>query len=614
MASGSRQRARRGAANRQDGAWARAEGRKHHGGGDRCGVGAAMRECCDQRQRHVMTGNDQGNDHAVDNEEKDSEPMPNQVRIKEEDGHLMKELAVLRARYLEPQLRTDCELPGGMLLRRPRHSQIAIKQWPQIHRQVELLEKQGEEVKLLWLLKKLRRHEIEGVLLGEPAPAIGEDVGDDNCEEVRLTIDLATSSDEEDSRRSFRPLDVETYVMNSWEVLYERTVKNEPVNKEPVKKEPAQEPRPANSRDEQRAAAAKDSDQAVADLAALADPAGAIAAAAVAQQRASAMPNHVRAVPGNDQGVDDELESSEEEDCEPVAKLRKNCVTKSEFVGVRWDKRRCKWIAQINHDRKQQHLGCFDDEHEAARAVDTAARRLRGEDAHGGRAGKGNWLRLNFPTEGEVKRAQERGALLTDEDKAAAAAASKQQGPSEFVGVTWVKRDRKWQATISHDGKQKHQGLFDDEHEAARAVDTAARRLRGEDAHDGRARAGGRKWLRLNFPTEAEVKQAHERGALLTAAAAAASERQGPSKFVGVRWIKTSRKWRAVINHDGKPQSLGSFNDEHEAARAVDTAARRLRGADAHGGRAGGRNWLRLNFPSEQEAGRAKALGMPAAP
>eukprot|EP01046_Picozoa_sp_COSAG06_P072143 COSAG06_NODE_20972_length_774_cov_9.002963_2_plen_134_part_01 len=88
-----------------------------------------------KRQRHVLTGNDQqGNDPAVDNEEKDSEPMPNQVRIKREDGHLMKELAVLRARYLEPQLRTDCELPGGMLLRRPRHSQIAIKQWPQIHR------------------------------------------------------------------------------------------------------------------------------------------------------------------------------------------------------------------------------------------------------------------------------------------------------------------------------------------------------------------------------------------------------------------------------------------------------------------------------------------------
>jgi hypothetical protein len=40
-----------------------------------------------------------------------------------------------------------------------------------------------------------------------------------------------------------------------------------------IKKEPGQEPRATTSRDEQHAAAAKDSDQAVADLAALADPA-----------------------------------------------------------------------------------------------------------------------------------------------------------------------------------------------------------------------------------------------------------------------------------------------------------------------------------------------------
>jgi hypothetical protein len=408
-------------------------------------VGAATK-----RQRHVLTGNDQGNDQAVDNEEKDSEPMPNQVRIKEEDGNLVKDLAVLRARYLEPQLRTDCELPGGMLLRRPRHSQIAIKQWPEIHRQVELLEKQGEEVKLLWLLKKLRRHEIEGVLLGEPAPAIGEDVGDDNCAEVRTTIDLATSSDEEDSRRSFRPLDVETYVMNSWEVLYERTVKNEHAKNEPVKKEPAQEPRPANSRDEQ----------------------GRWAAVATSERQGP-----------------------------------------SEFVGVTWHKKRRKWKTQIRHDGKQQQsLGYFDDEREAARAVDTAARRLRGEDAHGGRvAGNKKLHRLNFPTEEEVKMAQERGALLTEKDKATAAAASERQGPSKLVGVTWDKRSRKWKTQINHDGKQQSLGYFDDEREAARAVDTAARRLRGEDAHGGRV-AGNKKWHRLNFPSKREAGRAKALG------------------------------------------------------------------------------------------------------
>ena len=69
----------------------------------------------------------------------------------------------------------------------------------------------------------------------------------------------------------------------------------------------------------------------------------------------------------------------------------------------------------------------------------------------------------------------------------------------------------------------------------------------------------------------------------------------------------------ARIYHGGKRQHLGYFDDEHEAARAVDTGARRLRGEDAHGGRGGNNMWHRLNFPSKREAGRAKALGMPAA-
>eukprot|EP01046_Picozoa_sp_COSAG06_P021185 COSAG06_NODE_1580_length_9031_cov_6.088894_8_plen_355_part_00 len=241
-----------------------------------------------------------------------------------------------------------------------------------------------------------------------------------------------------------------------------------------------------------------DSDQAVADLAALAAPARAIAVAAAAQQRASAVPKHVRPVPCNDQAVDHVVSS--EGDCEPVPKRRKTCVATSEFVGVSWVKER-KWRAEISHDGKKQRLGCFHDEREAALAVDTAARRLRGEDAHGGRSGT-HWLRLNFPTEGEVKSAKDRRALLTADDKAAAVSASERQGPSKFVGVSWNKQNRKWKAQISHDGKQQHLGSFDDEHEAALAVDTAARRLRGEDAHGGRE---GRHWL--NFPTEAEVKR-----------------------------------------------------------------------------------------------------------
>ena len=148
-------------------------------------------------------------------------------RIKREASDTVAELAALRARYLEEQDRTDCELPGGMHLRRPKRAKIAITQWPRVHQKVKLLEKRGDEVGLLWLLRKLRRHETVGVLLGEAAPAIDETIDDDGCvEHAGGVIDLA-ASDEEVAERSFRPIDVDSYVMGAWDVLYERTVKPE---------------------------------------------------------------------------------------------------------------------------------------------------------------------------------------------------------------------------------------------------------------------------------------------------------------------------------------------------------------------------------------------------
>ena len=60
------------------------------------------------------------------------------------------------------------------------------------------------------------------------------------------------------------------------------------------------------------------------------------------------------------------------------------------------------------------------------------------------------------------------------------------------------------------------------------------------------------------------------------------------SRYVGVSWVRDTKKWEARIRQAGAPQQrLGYFLTEEEAAKAFDAAARRLRGAAAHGGRSG---------------------------
>jgi len=54
------------------------------------------------------------------------------------------------------------------------------------------------------------------------------------------------------------------------------------------------------------------------------------------------------------------------------------------------------------------------------------------------------------------------------------------------------------------------------------------------------------------------------------------------SQYKGVSREKGSKKWRATIYHKRKPIRLGFFDDEIEAAKAYDEAAKELYGEYAH--------------------------------
>jgi hypothetical protein len=76
----------------------------------------------------------------------------------------------------------------------------------------------------------------------------------------------------------------------------------------------------------------------------------------------------------------------------PATHSQNNCNrpkrrnTTSRFVGVHFAKKMNKWAAQIKHKEGKKWLGYFDNEIDAAKAFDAAARKYHGEFA-----------RLNFP-------------------------------------------------------------------------------------------------------------------------------------------------------------------------------------------------------------------------
>lgn len=106
---------------------------------------------------------------------------------------------------------------------------------------------------------------------------------------------------------------------------------------------------------------------------------------------------------------------------------------------------------------------------------------------------------------------------------------------SQYAGVTWISRDRKWQAKISIEGIHKHLGYFSNEKDAKNAYDKAIEELNQGKIID-------------------ELTTYH----------------RDFGEYKGISWHSGAKKWRARVTINGKEKYIGLFKTRQEAKQARD--------------------------------------------
>jgi hypothetical protein len=222
------------------------------------------------------------------------------------------------------------------------------------------------------------------------------------------------------------------------------------------------------------------------------------------------------------------------------------------------ERRRQGWVVSI-----RIYLGPFKNAEDAALAHDRVLVGLKAE--RGPAAGS-----LNFPFRKLRPATLEEIRLLS---------IHRSGSGYPYVGVTYRPARKRWTANLRAGAKQLFLGAWSTPEKAALARDRAVLFYRDRPAplnFSGRAKRLG--------PASAEALQAQARAEYKTTTS---------SRFRGVGWHEHTRKWSASISVARRAYPLGEFDDEEQAAKAYDRAARRLLGAKA-----------KLNFPRRAGRGR----------
>jgi hypothetical protein len=255
------------------------------------------------------------------------------------------------------------------------------------------------------------------------------------------------------------------------------------------------------------------------------------------------------------------------------AQYRATMAATSRFHGVSFNRHRQSFCAQICHKKKRMTIGFFDDENEAAMAVDRLSTYL-GLPAR------------NFPRR-KIDPASI-GALrreLGDKPHAPRGARRKTETSSQFRGVHYSgeNSERPWVVYFRSTATKMHAYVasFESERDAALAYDRIVLCYRTRPV--------------LNFPSQAQIL-GPATVEMIRAQATRERKERTTSRYRGVYRTRSGR-WASQIMHRGKVHRLGLYEVEIAAAHAYDDAAYRL-GEEA-----------RVNFPPVDRVAAIAELG-----
>ena len=148
------------------------------------------------------------------------------------------------------------------------------------------------------------------------------------------------------------------------------------------------------------------------------------------------------------------------------------------------------------------------------------------------------------------------------------------EGASKYAGACYDKIYKKWKAGIWIEGKQWHIGNYENEEEAAVDYARAVFKYKGQGVLDKARKRNSSApdafTLDLSdVPPHSPIPKSSD------------CVKDGTSKYQGVCFDKSVKKWKARIRIDGKLRHIGYYENEEEAAADYARAVFKYKGSEA---------------------------------